>query len=92
MTRENLIDMVYSNEELWSCPVSIKCESNKEEATEEACRACAERQVAEYEKSIKNNTIDDIINKIDEEYYDGGYGDYHEVEKIVKLLENMRGE
>lgn len=48
--------------------------------------------LAEHEKQIRDEVIEDIISKIDDEYYDGGYGDYHEVEMIVRMLEKMKGE
>ena len=48
--------------------------------------------LADHDKQIRDEVIDDIISKIDDEYYDGGYGDYHEVAMIVRMLEQMKGE
>lgn len=46
----------------------------------------------DHDKQIRDEVIDDIISKIDDEYYDGGYGYYHEVAMIVRMLEQMKGE
>lgn len=37
-----------------------------------------------------NQVLEDLQEIIDEEYYDGGYGDYHEVAMIVRMLEQMK--
>lgn len=39
-----------------------------------------------------NKALDDIKTKIDDEYCDGGYGDYHEVEMIVRMIEQLSKE
>lgn len=44
----------------------------------------------EIAKEYYNKALDDIKTKIDDEYYDGGYGDYHEVEMIVRMIEQLR--
>lgn len=45
-----------------------------------------------HDSEIRAKTIDECINAIDAEYYDCGYGDYHEVEMVVRLLKQMKGE
>ena len=37
-----------------------------------------------------NKALEDLKNKIDDEYCDGDYGDYHEVEMIVRMIEQLR--
>lgn len=37
-----------------------------------------------------NKALEDLQERIDEEYYDGGYGDYHEVDMIVRMIEQMK--
>lgn len=34
-------------------------------------------------------SLEELKLMIDEEYYDGGYGDYHEVEMIVRMIEEL---
>lgn len=41
-------------------------------------------------KSAYNQALEDLKNKIDDEYCDGGYGDYHDVEMIVRMIEQLR--
>ena len=42
---------------------------------------------------VDDSYIDKNLEKrIDEEYYDGGYGDYHEVEMIVRMIEQLSKE
>lgn len=37
-----------------------------------------------------NQALEDLQKMIDYEYYDGGYGTYHEVEMIIKMIEQLR--
>lgn len=37
-----------------------------------------------------NRALDDLQEIIDYEYYDGGYGDYHEVEMIARMIERLK--
>lgn len=46
--------------------------------------------LADHDKRIRDEVVDAIISKIDDEYCDGGYGDYHEVAMIVRMLEQMK--
>lgn len=39
----------------------------------------------QYERALA-----DLKSKIDEEFYDGGYGTYHEVEMIVRMIEKLK--
>lgn len=41
-------------------------------------------------KEIYNQALEDLQKMIDCEYYDGGYGDYHEVEMIVRMIEQLK--
>lgn len=34
--------------------------------------------------------LDELQDKIDYEYYDGGYGDYHEVEMITRMIKESK--
>lgn len=36
------------------------------------------------------DAIDEAIKSIDDEYFDGGYGDYHEVAMIVRMLNQLK--
>lgn len=44
----------------------------------------------EFSHMIYNQALEDLKSKIDDEYYDGGYGDYHEVEMIVRMIEQIK--
>lgn len=47
--------------------------------------------VVEIEKNKSyNQALEDLQKMIDDEYYDGGYGDYHEVEMIVRMIERLK--
>lgn len=37
-----------------------------------------------------NQALDDLQREIDSEYYDGGYGDYHEVEMIARMIAELK--
>lgn len=37
-----------------------------------------------------NQALEDLQKMIDCEYYDGGYGTYHEVEMIARMIEQLR--
>lgn len=43
-----------------------------------------------YEKQIYNSALNDVKDMIYDEYYDGGFGDFHEVEMIVRMIEHLR--
>lgn len=69
----------------------IECMTCKEECDEEdSCFECAEKQLSEYENQIYNQALEDLQKMIDFEYYDGGYGDYHEVEMISRMIEKLK--
>ena len=38
----------------------------------------------------REDAIDEAIKSIDDEYFDGGYGDYHEVAMIVRMLKQLK--
>lgn len=37
-----------------------------------------------------NQALEDLQNMIDNEYYDGGYGTYHDVEMITRMIEQLK--
>lgn len=41
------------------------------------------------ENKAYNQALEDLKNKIDDEYCDGNYGDYHEVEMIVRMIDEL---
>lgn len=49
MTREELTNAIYKNHDKWSCPRDYDCD----DTDLDECRKCAERQLAEYENSIR---------------------------------------
>lgn len=59
MTRDELIKAINDNEESWSCPEFV-CH------TDDTCLECAEKQLAEYDKQIRDVVIDECIEKLAE--------------------------
>lgn len=51
---------------------------------------CEEDNDTHKDSDIRNKTIDECINTIDDEYYDAGYGTYHDVEMVVRMLKNLK--
>lgn len=41
-------------------------------------------------KQGRVDVLDELQSLIDCEYYDGGYGDYHEVYMIAKMIEELK--
>lgn len=76
MTRDELVQAIIESGGPWSCPDWKICEKMP------GCNECAEKQLAYYEKHIKENTlkefikraekeIDDIYNWDDDDYENG---------------------
>ena len=40
-------------------------------------------------KNAYNLALEELQSMIDKEYYDGGYGDYHEVETISRMIKKL---
>lgn len=55
MTRDNLIQAIYNNEDPWSCP-DTECTC--------PCIECAEMQLKEYEESIEAAAIKRLANDV----------------------------
>lgn len=55
----------------------------------EECSRFEECSKEAYEDGY-NKALEYLQERIDEEYYDGGYGDYHEVAMIVRMIEKMK--
>lgn len=63
MTRENLIQAIYDNEDAWSCIEHNGCDKPEEEGnTGDCCWACAEKQLQHYEKRKREEVIDECKN------------------------------
>lgn len=60
MTREELIKAINDNEERWSCPEYSCDKPDEEDNTGECCLKCAEKQLSEYEKQIREKAFDEI--------------------------------
>lgn len=64
MTREELIEAIWDNEDAWSCP-KYNCDEPEEEGnTGECCKKCAENLLIEYEKQIRAEVIAEVKKKI----------------------------
>jgi len=64
MTRENIIQAIFDNENNWSCP-EYSCDKPEEEGnTGECCLKCAEKMLEEYEKHIKLDAIERFADSI----------------------------
>ena len=88
MTREELINVIYkSSDKSATCPTSYCLEF----MVKDNCLKCAERQLAEYEKQIRNAAIDDCI-----EYFSLHAKEIHEHvsarDFICDRLEQLKGE
>lgn len=57
------------------------------EYRERDCWLCI---LKEYTNEVYNQALEDIKSKIDDEYYDSGYGNYYEVEMIVRMIEQIK--
>lgn len=53
MTREKLVKIIYDSEKLWSCKAT-NCSLT--------CRECAEKQLSDYEKQIRESVYDKILD------------------------------
>lgn len=53
-------------------------------------RDCQPSCEEEIRADARAKTIDECINAIDAEYYDAGYGTYHDVEMVVRMLRNLK--
>lgn len=59
MTRENLIQAIYDNTDDWSCQYT--CPHTMEEENPQAvCMECADKLLAEYEKKIRADAIEEF--------------------------------
>lgn len=58
MTRENLLQAIYDNEDDWSCQYTCP-HTMEEENPQDVCMKCAEKQLKEYEDKIRADAIDD---------------------------------
>lgn len=64
MLKANLIKAIYDNEDEWSCPEYTCDKPENEGNTGECCWECAKRQLEEYERSIKAETIEKICEYV----------------------------
>lgn len=63
MTREELSLAIYLADSI--CPDNLECKLADEEKFEGGCEECAEKQLAEYEKQIKVDMLDEFLKKLD---------------------------
>lgn len=56
MTRKNLVDLIYHNSDMWSCPKK-KCN----DYSSKKCRKCAEELLAKYERKFYNKGYRDGV-------------------------------
>lgn len=84
MSREELFEKI--------CPFenSLNCQDDEYNICCKDCWIELNKLFDKYDAKIRTDTINRVIEAIDEEYYDGGYGDYHEVAMIVRMLEQLK--
>lgn len=83
MTRSELIKAIFENGDSWSCPEGEICEKST------SCEACAEKQIAEYEKQIRAKALDDFVKKCEKAaLYQFGqkYVDIRAIREIAEQL------
>ena len=57
---------------------------------DEPYKSCYQKGFADGKAKGRADVIDELLSRIDDEYCDGGYGDYHEVEMIVRMIQQLK--
>ena len=66
MTRENLLQAIYDNVDDWSCQDTC-LQTIGEENPQEVCMKCVDKLLAEYEKKIRADGIDEFWTEFDKQ-------------------------
>lgn len=87
MTREQLIQAIYDNDDMWSCP-NHSCGN----AEHDNCMECAERQLAEYEHKVGADALNVLLTRAADKAIDTEIGKIIHLNELRLIVEQMGGD
>lgn len=92
MTRENLLQAIYDNEDDWSCQYTCP-HTMEEENPQDVCMKCAEKQLKDYEDKIRAEVEQETYERAYKEGYEKGDSDgrFFERVELQKAFELLHG-
>lgn len=85
MTREELIQAIYDNDEKWSCPFH-----NCGKYGNDSCMKCADNQLTEYEHKVRADALNVLLARATDKAIDTEVGKFIHLNELRVIIEQMK--